>query len=129
MIAKNMREWIDKRIRVDMTFGSVGMIYVAAPPIVTKFINKLSQAFGKRPLIIGQDQLRKFVDDRFKSTCDEQRFQHQLHDFISQVEQELCTSSYAFISSDSSTWSGTIIKDRRAAGNAKSDISNSLFFR
>ena len=73
-----------------------------------------------------QEQLRKFADKKF-GYCEKDRFKQQLHDFVSQTEQQLCTDAKVFLYSESSTWSGTIEKDRKVRGLDNFDGSNIVF--
>ena len=102
-------------------------IYFASPPIeipLIQNISKIIEAGGYQ--VFYQTHLRDFVTKRFKK-CDRERFELQLHDFVSQTEQQLCTDAGIFLGSESSTWSGAIGKDRAARNLTKYDGSNIVF--
>ena len=109
-------------------FERLETIYFASPPIEMDFIKKIGKIIESegKYRVFYQEHLREFIKEKFKD-CDEKRFELQLHDFVSQVEQQICTDAGIFLGSESSTWSGAIGKDRIARNLTKFDGSNIQF--
>ena len=105
----------------------VKTIYFATPPIEIPFIQNISKIIESGGYhVFHQTHLRDFIKNKFRD-CAEERFELQLHDFVSQTEQQLCTDAGIFLGSESSTWSGAIAKDRGARNLTKYDGSNIVF--
>ena len=103
-------------------------IFFAAPPGALEFIRKLKERLEVIGLnVVFQDDLRDFVEKKF-CKCEKSVFKGQIHDFLSQVEQEICLNSWIFIPSTGSSWSNAIELERRVWGIGKIDIPNNLFF-
>jgi len=120
-LGTKMLNWLNKQ-KVKL-----GTIYFATPPIEIPFIQNVSKilvASGYQ--VYHQTHLREFIRNKF-DTCDENRFDLQLHDFVSQTEQQLCTDAGIFLASESSTWSGAITEDRRSRNLTENDGSNVMF--
>ena len=103
-------------------------IYFAAPPGAQVFVEKLKVQLENVGLHgVYQKKLRDFVKKEFED-CDEKLYKNEIHDFLSQVEQEICMTSWIFIPSTGSSWSNAIELERRVFELGKIDIPNSLFF-
>lgn len=104
-------------------------IFIAAPPKETPFIKSLSDFLVNHDIhVFFQEHLRSYVEQQF-SECKRSRYFNQLHDFISQLEQEICMTSKLFMPSDGSSWSAAITMERLARDQSHSDIANSIFLR
>jgi len=74
-----------------------------------------------------QKDLDKLLSEKF-SSCEKTEYISQIHEFKSQVEQELCLKSTIFMESDGSTWSSAINKERFVRGISEFDGMNNIFF-
>lgn len=98
--------------------------YVATPPQQQTMINDMVQSAAQ----IITTQLGKNVNVNAKSTIDSARFfeaaypncefvQDNLHEVFSLFEQEICSRGSVFIYSTSSSWSGSIRRERHMASS------------
>jgi len=104
-------------------------LFIAAPPKESVLLSILSEKVGKFGLkVIYSKDLTEFAENVFgKAKCDD--FESQIHDFLSQVEQEICMRSWLFMPSDGSSWSATVTSDRTARGISSRDVENRVVFR
>ena len=73
------------------------------------------------------EKLHDFIHDKYKD-CPEKIYKEESHEFISQVEQEVCMRSITFMPADGSSWSSEITADRAARDIAEFDVENHIFF-
>ena len=69
-----------------------------------------------------------FVRRKFYDSCDRDKFEKQVHDYVSQLEQEICLYSSIFLNSQASTWSSSIVQERMVRKLGKYDALNNIFF-
>ena len=67
-----------------------------------------------------------FTDSKF-SECPDEKYNNQIHDFVSQVEMELCLESTIFVESHGSSWSLGVNYDRHVRGRRGNDVHNDVF--
>ena len=104
-------------------------LFVAAPPKEAVLLGILSEKLAEFGLkVIYSKGLTEFAEKVFrKANCDD--YENQIHDFLSQLEQEICMRSWLFMPSDGSSWSATVTSDRTARGISSRDIENRVVFR
>lgn len=107
-IAEKIKDWYNVRKKSEDSYGVMPTsIYIAAPPSEKNLILEI-QKYLNRHLgleVYFRHDLLKFIERKFKNSCSAKVYQNQIHDYISQVEQELCMISRIFIRSESSSWS------------------------
>ena len=104
-------------------------IFIAAPQNEENFCNEIKAYFKEKEIaeVYHQHDLWAFIKQKFHK-CDERIFNHQIHDFMSQVEMELCFRSKVFAGSEVSGWSAGVGHERRVRGMDGIDFSNFRFF-
>ena len=105
-------------------------LFIAAPPKETKFIKKLSEYLSNNHgiQVFFQEDLRAFLEDSFDK-CGKKEYFNQIHDFVSQLEQEICMGAKVFMPSDGSSWSVAITMERAARNIVVRDVANSVLLR
>lgn len=105
-------------------------IFIAAPPKETNFIRKLSEYLSNNHgiQVFFQEDLRAFLESSY-SGCDKKAYFNQIHDFVSQLEQEICMGAKVFMPSDGSSWSVAITMERAARDIVVNDVANSVMLR
>ena len=102
------------------------VLFVASPPSSKQFISEMSESLEESGMqVYHEHDVVKFIRDKF-GNCNKMVFFDQVHDFTSQVEQEICKNSGRFLWSDGSTWSSSIILERSILGTDGGDDSNLL---
>lgn len=102
-------------------------IFIAAPPKSTGFVQHLSKVLATHNIqVFYHYHLHDFVKSQF-TTCNDQRYFHQIHDFISQLEQEIMMTSDVFVESTGSSWSFAVFIERAARRRSGNDIVTSQF--
>ena len=79
------------------------------------------------PLWSTQSDLRILVEKTFNN-CDETKMKGQIHEFVSQTEQEIALNSDIFLFSPSSTWSDGVNHERLAHLKGELDKSVDCLF-
>ena len=143
-IGENMKKWLESRndTRIqnvngpDIDQGAATSnhfkpIYIAAPMKEKNFVSEIKNYFSSKNLgkiIFGSD-LTNFIENKFKNSCSPEKFDDQIHDFISQAEQEICLKSKIFIESVGSSWSMGVRHERIVHGvHYGNDIKNKMFW-
>ena len=67
-------------------------------------------------------EILAFIQQQF-GNCPEEIFSDQIHDFISQVEQEICSRSKLFMYSPGSSWSKIVRIERSIGGIDGGDLN------
>ena len=120
-IANQIKHWNNKKI------SEAKIVFVAAPPKSTGFVQHLSRVLKEYDIqVFYHYHLHDFVKSQF-TTCDDQRYFHQIHDFVSQLEQEIMMTSDVFVESTGSSWSFAVYIERAARRKEKNDIVTSQF--
>ena len=102
----------------------VDKVFIAAPPnsnITVKGLAKNLEGSGIE--VFWSENLMEFIKEKFKN-CDKSKFFEQIHDFVSQVEQEICYQSQFFVMSWGSSWSDAVVIERRARKTKHTGIVN-----
>ena len=99
---------------------TVKLVYFAAPLTLCKLINDVRDAIMSANIkIFTYSDVEKHLKKH--SDCDFVR--NHFNDILSSIEMELCLHSTIFLSSDTSSWSSNIIRDRTANKWSKDDDS------
>ena len=105
------------------------ILYIAAPPQQDKVIEQIKESMLPLGIRVYYGRtLREFLKNRHKD-CPNRILNDQIHDFLSQVEMELCSKSDLFIYSKSSSWSLNIIMERQARRVSHFDIPNDMLMK
>lgn len=126
-VAENLNEWMQKTY----TLEKVNQIYVAAPLKEAAFVEDIKTYFESRNLgqVRYQKDMQEYIAKKF-TTCPEDKYLDQIHDFVSQTEQEICLRSRTFIESDGSMWSLSVRQERIIRNiHFKNDIKNRIFWK
>lgn len=128
-IAVRIVDWM-KRLRSENPKAyKIKFFYLAVPPKEKKFL-KVFKQYMENDLglkIYSAEDVVPLIEDQFDK-CPLGTFENQIHDFISQLEQEICMLSTVFFPSDGSSWSQVIQADRMARSTHENDIENRIFF-
>ena len=120
----------------NITVPRIKALYVSSPRQDLGFIKELTRCLGMLSesdltgslKVFNQEHLLEFLQRKFRKSCTVEEFNQQSHEFISQVEQEICMKSTVFIESEGSSWSGQVERERYVRGNYVRDTSNKQFF-
>ena len=90
------------------------ILYIATTKHLAEFAEKIKQYLEKKGIarVFYQNVLESKLNAHFGTSCPGERFKGQIHDFISQLEMEICMRSEAFASSEGSSWSINVQRDR-----------------
>jgi len=79
--------------------------------------------------LVYRKDLEAFIQKKFEKSCNKDVYFDQLHDYISQVEQEICMLARIFYHSEGSSWSLAISNERLARKKTVDDSSNTNFIK
>lgn len=102
-------------------------LYIATPSRRVAFFEEVAKYLPKDFLVFKGSDLRKYIKNIFLN-CQEHVYDSQIHDFTSQVEQELGLWSKCFWGSIGSSWTMAIGVERKAWGIDSSRDSTNKFF-
>ena len=122
-------EKISNRISLWAESQNITCVYFATPSSDINFVDELTQNWMQTQIkLFHQIELAKMID-RIFSSCDKTTFSNQIHDFISQVEQEICFQSDVFLSSSGSSWSLAVTQERTVFERVTFDDSNEILLK
>merc|ERR1719454_3581 len=122
VLGKSMYVWLKSQ---GDYYAEDAVFYIAAPPSETQFIKDLAAVLERfKVQVFHQEHVKSFIDAKYKSTCPTEKYKGEVHDYMSQFEQELCMKGEIFLCSDSSSWSVAIQFERDVRGVSENDSSN-----
>lgn len=127
LLAVNLGEWLYHKGLEKI----IKKVYFAAPPIEGDFIEKLGEELKQRfgiTTFYGK-HIVMFARRKFFDSCGKERYEKQIHDYVSQLEQEVCLWSSIFLNSQASTWSSSIVQERLVRKLGEHDTLNNIFFK
>ena len=111
-------------------------VYFASPPNLIPFVDSIKTAMKQQQQhvklteyiqIFTQSDLRMLVEKKF-SDCETDKMRGQIHEFVSQTEQEIVLNSEIFLFSPGSTWSDGVSHERLAYLKGEFDRSVDCLF-
>ena len=106
----------------------VNTVYFATTPSQKKFAEELKGNLTEIGLrLLNIDDLEEYIGERW-ANCEKDELRLVKHDFVSQLEQEICMNSKRFLWSDSSSWSVAVQFERDIRRWSLKDESNRVLF-
>ena len=120
-VTQNIKKWLKLR-----KLRKIKYFYIATPqnpPKLEGFVKSLKRSFAEGGLfsprtgsVFHSPDLEDMIWKKFYvgKRCNKDIYYNQIFEFVSQVEQEICSRSVSFIFSPSSAWSNAVNFERKA---------------